>query len=409
MLYGLEIENFYSIREAQVIDLTTGYSMPNEPERLAPMFSGAEKRVPKVIALFGANASGKSNVLRALSFLQWFTVNSFQIGPDAALPYLSFLNVETQDKPTRLAASFSGPAELDSLNVQEPQKDVKLCKYEYELVLNGSSKNPKEVISETLKYWPSGRPVRLFARDNTGAVEAHNNFALSDYKGPLKSLLRPNASVISTLAQLKQPMATYFWTAAAHTILSNIWIQKTEYSDDSVTRLYWDNPELLKALNRDIERIDFGIREMRFPANQNVPVSTVFEHTGLSKPITLGLESHGTRQFIKIFPLIFKALQTGGIAIIDELELALHPLILPEILGWFYDQERNPYNAQLWMTCQSPSLMRNLIKEEIVFCEKDLDGRTSVYGMCNIMDVRRDDNYYQKYLGGVYGAVPQIG
>lgn len=76
MLHRLEIENFYSIRDAQVLDLTTGYS--KEPERLAPIFSNSDSRAPKVVALFGANASGKSNVLKALSFLQWFTVQSFQ-------------------------------------------------------------------------------------------------------------------------------------------------------------------------------------------------------------------------------------------------------------------------------------------------------------------------------------------
>ena len=120
-------------------------------------------------------------------------------------------------------------------------------------------------------------------------------------------------------------------------------------------------------------------------------------------------ESHGTRQFLKLFPLISDSLSTGGIAIIDELDAAIHAMILPEIIDWFHDPDRNPRNAQLWMTCHNVSLLEDLSKDEIVLCEKTRRGRTATYGVNDIKGVRRDDNYYRKYLGGVFGAVPQIG
>jgi AAA15 family ATPase/GTPase len=107
--------------------------------------------------------------------------------------------------------------------------------------------------------------------------------------------------------------------------------------------------------------------------------------------------------------MLNSALMTGGVAVIDELDLSIHPLVLPEIIRWFYDTERNLHNAQLWMTCQNASLLEELVKEEVFFCEKDLKGRTTVYGLQNIQAVRRGDNYYRKYLGGVYGAVPRLG
>ncbi len=121
------------------------------------------------------------------------------------------------------------------------------------------------------------------------------------------------------------------------------------------------------------------------------------------------LESQGTRSFIRIFPLVLLALQQGGVAIIDELDQSIHPLILPEIIRWFYDPERNPHNAQLWMSCHSASLLDDLTKEEVVFCDKDNFGRTSVYSLMDVGAVRRTDNLYKKYLGGAYGAVPQVG
>ena len=61
------------------------------------------------------------------------------------------------------------------------------------------------------------------------------------------------------------------------------------------------------------------------------------------------------------------------------------------------------------MTCQNVSLLEELVKEEVFFCEKDSQGRTTVYGLQDIQAVRRGDNYYRKYLGDVYGAVPHLG
>jgi hypothetical protein len=71
-----------------------------------------------------------------------------------------------------------------------------------------------------------------------------------------------------------------------------------------------------------------------------------------------------------------------------------------QVWRWFHDPERNPRNAQLWMSCHNVTLLDELIKEEVYFCEKDSRGRTRLYGLQDIQAVRRNDNYYQKYLGG---------
>ncbi len=96
-------------------------------------------------------------------------------------------------------------------------------------------------------------------------------------------------------------------------------------------------------------------------------------------------------------------------AIIDELDAAIHPLILPEILRWFHDPKRNPRNAQLWMTCHNASLLENLTPSEVLLCEKDRAGRTQVYRLADINEIDVDDNFYRKYMGGMFGAIPQIG
>lgn len=103
------------------------------------------------------------------------------------------------------------------------------------------------------------------------------------------------------------------------------------------------------------------------------------------------------------------ALDAGGVVAIDEMDAAIHPLVLPELLQWFYDRDgRNRNDAQLWLSCHSASLLDDLRKEEIVICEKDRQGRTRFFSLMDVK-VRRDENHYRKYLSGLYRGVPLIG
>ena len=125
---------------------------------------------------------------------------------------------------------------------------------------------------------------------------------------------------------------------------------------------------------------------------------------------TFSSESQGTRHFFRIFPLIFDAFANGGVAAIDEMGTArFHALLLPEIISWFWDPDRNPRNAQLWFTCQNPWLLQEFLKEEILFTEKDEVGGSSAFGLSDIKGARRSNDYMKKYLGGAYGALPHFG
>ena len=195
---------------------------------------------------------------------------------------------------------------------------------------------------------------------------------------------------------------------AAQSIVGNILVERADVTDPDAIRFYTNNRACVEALNREIQRIDLGIRSMQI--KQDASGSALyFEHEGLDQLMPWVLESHGTRNFIKYFPYLHTALESGGIAVIDELDIAIHPLVLPEMIRWFYDAKRNPRKAQLWMSCHAASLLEDLFKEEIFFCEKNSQGETRVYGLQDIKDARRTDNRYRKYLSGVYGAVTQIG
>jgi hypothetical protein len=402
MLFQVEIKNFYSIRELQVIDLRLAGNAPADPTRWGEAWAGSDIRVPKVVALFGANASGKSNVLKALSFISWFAKDSFSAPRGTRMPFDRFNDLEMLKQPTRLAIQIAGLEDVS----QAGRADAKQCRYAYEFTLGGDT---PVVLHEALHYWPSTsrKRVRLFERQASGEVLAGPAFGLTGYRQALEKVLRPDASVVATLTQLDHPFAKLLWNAA-NQLITNILLERRDTPDDQLVRHYAANPKLVEVFNSEIERIDVGIQAMEVHNGANGPFA-VFRHDGLAAPMPWIYESQGTRQFIRLYPILLHALETGGIAVLDELDAAIHPLLLPEILRWFYDPDRNPHDAQLWMSCHNASLLEELTKEEVLFCDKDRSGRTSVYSLRDIQSVRRADNYCRKYLGGVYGAIPQIG
>lgn len=403
MIYQLEIENFYSVRERQLIDLTVGKKVPDEPGRLVRIHDGTDVRAPRVVALFGANASGKSNVLRAIAFLSWFVQFSFDRAAGSGLPYQKFHTQNTVNKPTVLSVTFAGHE-----NPLSPG-DSPTCPYVYRLELSPRTDGRDQVLHESLHYRPSGssRLVRILERDALGNVMAASWVGIGRELAVLKKILRPDASVIATLGQLNNDLARKF-IQSANAIDTNILVTKFERQDLDLPADYVRDKELLEALNRDIRRIDLGVDQVQILAENGPPVPH-FSHVGLDGPIHMATESHGTQQFFRIYPMLHRVLASGGIAVIDELDVAIHPVVLPEILRWFSDPGRNLCGAQLWMSCHSVSLLDDLLKEEVLICEKSTRAATKVYGLDDIKGIRRDENFQRNYLGGIYGGVPIIG
>jgi energy-coupling factor transporter ATP-binding protein EcfA2 len=410
MLYRLELENFYSVRDAKVLDLTIPPNVPAEEERFAPLFPGSPYRAPKVVAIYGANASGKTTILKALNFLFSFARDSVQRTASGFVGLERFNDTGSMSRPIRLAIELGGimnfaPDLVKRVEAGEAPS-YGLLRYELEIEVKGGA--AVGVTSEALRQRPDskGKWQRVFERDAQGDVRGSASFPITGYRHLLNTL-QPNVSVISSFAMFQHPTAALFVERLSHVIANLGWDGAP--NDQTVVNFLALNSKLVDSLNADLRRIDIGVETMRIEHGPNGPFP-LFKHEGLDLEMPWQLESGGTRAFIRIFPLLSLALARGGIAIIDEFDLMIHPLVLPEILGWFHNQQsRNPLNAQLWITCHSASLLDDLAKEEIVFAEKDSEGRTSIYSLMDIKAVRRDDNLYSKYLSGAYGAVPQIG
>lgn len=405
MLYRLELENFFSVKERQVIDLRVADNAPDLGDRLGEICPGAKSRAPRVVAFFGPNASGKSTVLKALSLIRWFVAESFQSPPLGSVPCERFNDAESANLPIRLAVEFGAPSEFGA---DPDATSTQFATWRYEMVLREREER-KVVVGESLRrrMLTDKKWLRVFERSESG-TKVSSVFQFQGYgKDAIFDRVRDNTSVIATLAQFDHKPSLQL-IEAARSIYANIFIQRINVGERAVAEYFVNNPRAMELLKTDIQRIDLGILDVDIKVFADGP-KFVFTHAGLDKPMMWHLESHGTQRFIEYYPLIVAALDNGGIAVLDEIDIAIHPLILPEIIRWFHDPERNSGGAALWMSCHAVSLLEDLEKEEIYFCEKDMGGRTSVFGLSDIKSVRRTDNRFRKYLSGVYGAVPQIG
>jgi uncharacterized protein len=398
MIHQLEIENFCSIRDKQILDLRIAENAP-QLERFQQSNSRVEIRLPTVVGLFGANASGKSTVLRALTSTVLFQLHSFDLKADERIGlFQPFMGVEHRHMPTRLAMEF------DAAWVGNRQH---LYRYELHLDHTAEGFGAKRVSHEALFYSPEGRMRRLFERTGDQVIVGRE-FELRPKDSRLQSI-RPNSSVLSTLAKLNHPLSLKIWQDLALT-QSNLWeyAPAAEMSEAKLLQSYKNDPALLQRLSRELRRLDTGLEEMVIHEGPN-GLFAAFIHEGLSSPLFLSQESRGTQHFIEMFPRIVYALTWGQIALIDELDADLHPLLLPEVFRWFHDPERNHHGAQLFFTAHNAGLMDYLEKEEIYFTEKNRQGGTELFGAADIQGLRREPSIGRKYLGGSLGAVPQVG
>jgi energy-coupling factor transporter ATP-binding protein EcfA2 len=405
MIHKIEIENFLSVRNSQVVDLRISAKVPDEFSRFARIFPGTTTRAPKIMALYGANASGKTNVLKALNFLIQFVRNP-NVRAFSSNIVERFNDEESKNRPIRMAVEFGGLMNATPAEIERAQKDqpVVYGSYRYEVILEVKDGLIQHVAHESLRQRPNdqGKWQRVFERNSPDQALGSKAFPIQGYKHLLNTL-DPADSIISNFAQFQHPGALFIKSIAERVYLV---LDYAPGVDDALIQYIGTTPDLLSILNTDLNRIDLGIEEMRVDVTPSGYLAK-FRHRKLDADMPWLLQSNGTRAFIRLYPVIAQALANGGIAIIDELDLAIHPLVLPEIIKWFHDPGRNPHDAQLWFTGQSVSLLDDLKPEEVLFCEKDRFGCTGLFLASDV--ARRDDNLQRKYLSGIYGAVPYIG
>lgn len=425
MLLNFAVTNYRSIKERQVFSLMAVEGLPHE-ESLIRSKDGIQ--ILPVALLFGANASGKSNILRAFGTMRQMVLNSVRLNPDDTLdeyePFL--LDEESRNNDTEFEAEF----------IATTEQNVELH-YRYGFSFSG------KIISEEWLYRQEGNTneVELFTR--IGGKVQINETEFPEGKGK-EDALNSNRLFLSLIAQLNGVQSTeviswfssgIFVTASqteqyitltsallkskkipieneishyvniAETFLSNIDVGITELSIEEVSiALNKDVPEeLKKILSKD------GHTTLKVESTHN-RYNKQGEIRGKEIFSTVRNESEGTQKITDLLGVIFTTLWAGSLLVIDELDAKLHPLLTRAIVQLFTNPKINPHGAQLVFTTHDTNQLHldYVRRDEIWFTEKSPVEATELYSHIEFKDFDPSMDITEQYVNGRYGAIPRI-
>ncbi|TRU21233.1 MAG: ATP-binding protein [Microcystis aeruginosa Ma_SC_T_19800800_S464] len=359
----------------------------------------------KSAAIYGANASGKSNLILALYFMQSFVINSSKLQITDKIDLEKFrLSSETEDKPSFFKIVF--------------HLDNKTYEYSFEVT-------QERVISEGLSCTPKTRKTNIFSREKDKI-----KYSKSLMKGKdVKDLTKKNTLFLSIAAQFNDPLAgkILLWFSRLKIISDSQLENLRQLSIDYLSREQNLKNEIVSLIKKlDLSIKDMSIEVGRKPLDnfhKNIPdtvynsIETYHEKYDLEGKV-IGLESfqlnkHESRGTQKLFALlapILSVLKASEVLIIDELDSLLHPLMAIAIIGLFNSQQTNPKNAQLIFATHDVNLLSNQLfrRDQIWFTEKNRQEATDLYSLVEF-DIDNNASFEQDYIQGRYGAIPFIG
>jgi len=404
MIHSFSCKNFYSFSELAVVDFTVNDNAPNDNGYfIAP--SGT--RLSKIETVIGPNASGKTNLLKVLPFLKWLIADSFNINPSASLPVKPFLSDKQKTDPIELSVDF----EIDG-----------------DIFMYSFSLSEKKILSEELKIKNKTKEKttskKVFFRkwdEESGKYELEDsNFDLP--KG-FENLLRTNASVIGVALRLNHKGSqkiSNFWQQVETNVIEAGWIGDHLLPNTSklmIETLHFfsesENEALKKEAEKLLSRFDLGLESFDIKKEKkenelsiNVQVAHTFGDEKIYLPMQY--ESSGTKQLFVLLKAILVVLAKGGVAVLDEFDVNLHPEMVLSLFDLFVQPETNPKNAQLLFSTHSHRVLSKLDKYQIILTEKNEKGGSEAWRLDDVSGVRADDNFFSKYIAGAYGAVPKF-
>lgn len=419
MLIEFTVGNFRSFKEPVTLSMVAAKIKARDPNVNENNTIVIDDKLTLLTsaAVYGANASGKSNLIRALEFMRRFVLtsaNESQSGKPIGVEPFQF-STETDAEPSFFEVVFLHDG----------------TKYRY-----GFEANSKHIISEWLFSVPSTKEATLFLREEK-VIKPTAKFR--EGKG-LESKTRSNALFLSVVAQLNGQIA--------QTILK--WFQQiglVSGLNDMAYRAYTiaqviegkyksEIIQLVKSLDVGIDEIEgLKLDKTTFAIPSDLPeeVRALFlksieagdlltvqtKHTKFNargQPVETIVfdmdqkESHGTQKLFYLAGPIVDALSEGKVLIIDEMEARLHPLINQKLIQLFNSKKTNPKHAQLIFTTHDTNLLSNKLfrRDQIWFVEKDRIGGSHLYSLAEIK-VRNDASFEDDYLKGRYGSIPLLG
>jgi AAA15 family ATPase/GTPase len=395
MLLEFSFANFLSFKDKVTFSMVATSLKDRKSDSADTTFSaGGEVSVvlSRACAVFGANASGKSNLIKAMAFFKWFVMNSSK-------------DVQAGEKiPVR---SFA----LSASSVTEPSLFEIVILIGEDTYRYGFEANAEKVHREWL-YVKAGKKrskeVELFYREEN-KYELHPRFSIGKELTD-KNMVRDNALLLSLAGQFNEPHsgAVMKWLADTTIITGNseneVWAMALKAMENPVTR---------KKMVDFSRYADLGIDDITLSDSGVLTSHTQYDDEGKEASIvTFSMtdsESEGTVKYFSLAYPILDALENGKRLIVDEFGAKLHTLLLERIVSLFNTKSGNSRNAQLLVTLHDTNLLSSnlLRRDQIWFTQKNGRGESCLYPLSDYK-VRSDASYEKDYLLGKYGATPII-
>ncbi len=414
MLLEFSVKNFLSIKDEAIFSLYASDEIKGHEEyNLIPV---GGRHILKTAVIYGANASGKSNLIKAMGFMRGIIVNSLKLNPDEPIiPVQSYPSFQLHRKTAK------APIEMEVIFLY---KDIY---YRYGFVLDAN-----RIHYEWLYHAPEESETRLYER-----ILNKKPYISKIFNSKILNDLPDNTLWLAALAKYTDSPARSVMEWVLNTF--NVITGTDEESYEGFTYSKIDEKEYREDILRFLKVADTGIEDILLESvteedlSNHIPeklrnklkklVSSeakqlVFQHSIFNdkgkatgkKSWGQNNESAGTQKLFALSGPLIETLRKGEVLVIDELDEKLHPMIMRFILGLFHSQEHNPHNAQLIFATHDTQLLspRFFRRDQIWFTEKDRYGATDLYSLADF-DLDDQADFSRDYFQGRYNAVPFIG
>lgn len=419
MLIEFSVNNYRSIRDEALFSMVKGpgdeleennvVQVPDAPATLNPLLRSG--------VIYGPNAAGKTNLLRALVALQSLVIGSQQRAPNEPLPVTSFLmSSDARTKPSEFEIHFI----------------VDKVRYQY-----GISADQQRIHEEWLFAFPKGKAQKWFQRElepktQTSTIKFSDK--LKGEKELWERVTRPNGSLLAVAAQLNSEQLTPIYNWFANKL--KIAVGKQSWNQQPIATLNLLEQQQQAKVLKFMQAADFAIeglslREMDGdhlgaitrnmpPAlrdlltsqlTQSKSVQILTQHQtkdGSRIEMDLSEESDGTQKLFCYAGPWMDTLANGHVMVVDELHDNLHPLLVQYLVEMFHSPDLNPHGAQLIFTTHETSILHQDLfrRDQVWFCERDEDQSTRLYPLSDFAVRKGTENIERGYLSGRYGALP---